>query len=49
VALDELFFLGGLPKDGILAAFQPHIFFDDQAAICLPASRVVPTAQVPRR
>jgi len=48
VSLDELFLLGGQPKDQVLAAFAPHIFFDDQAVNCLPASRLVPTAQVPR-
>lgn len=47
VRIDEIFFLGGSPKDRILQAFQPHIFFDDQAANCGPASRVVPTAEVP--
>ena len=47
VGLDGGAFLGGLPKDGWLRAFQPHIFFDDQEVYCLPAARCVPTAQVP--
>jgi 5'-nucleotidase len=39
--------MGGVSKDKILKAFQPHIFFDDQASHCKPASEFVPTAQVP--
>lgn len=46
VHVDEAFFLGGRPKDKILAAFKPHIFFDDQENNCLPASKVAPSAQV---
>lgn len=47
VRIDEAFFLGGLPKKEILAAFAPHIFFDDQAVHAKPASSVVPSARVP--
>ncbi len=47
VRVDGAAFLGGMAKDPWLAAFQPHIFFDDQEAICSAASPVVPTAQVP--
>jgi 5'-nucleotidase len=48
VRLDECFFLGGVPKDKIVRAFSPHIFFDDQMVHAEPASKVSPTAQVPR-
>jgi 5'-nucleotidase len=46
VRVDEAFFLGGVSKDRILERFQPHIYFDDQALHCDPASRIVPTARV---
>jgi hypothetical protein len=46
VRIDEVFFMGGAPKAPVLKAFSPHIFFDDQAVHCEPASEVVPTAQV---
>lgn len=47
VRIDEAFFMGGVSKTPILETFNPHIYFDDQDAHCLPASRVVPTARVP--
>lgn len=47
VAVDEAFFLGGVPKTEILAAFRPHIFFDDQATHCERAASRVPTGRVP--
>jgi 5'-nucleotidase len=47
VRIDETFFLGGVPKDKILASFSPHIFFDDQHRHCDDAAKVVPTARVP--
>ena len=47
VVIDEAFFLGGVPKTEILAAFRPHIFFDDQAAHCERAAPRVPTGRVP--
>lgn len=47
IGVDEAFFLGGLDKAPFLAAFNPHIFFDDQHTYCRPASRVVPTGHVP--
>ena len=47
VNVDEAFFLGGLPKDKILKAFNAHIFFDDQDTYVLPASNVVPSSRVP--
>ncbi|MCP4176444.1 MAG: 5'-nucleotidase [bacterium] len=46
VRIDEMFFMGGVAKDKILAAFKPHIFFDDQVLHCTPASKVAPTAHV---
>ena len=47
VEVDEAFFLGGVPKTEILAAFRPHIFFDDQAAHCERAAPRIPTGRVP--
>jgi 5'-nucleotidase len=47
VRIDRAAFLGGLPKDPWLAAFQPQIFFDDQEGHCRGAAQLVPTAQVP--
>lgn len=47
VRVDETFFLGGVPKDQILASFSPHIFFDDQHVHCDRAAQLVPTARVP--
>ena len=45
--MDEAFFMGGVSKVGILAAFQPHIYFDDQEPDCKSAADVVSTAKVP--
>ena len=47
VYIDSIFFLGGVSKDKILEAYQPHIFFDDQDAHVGAASRVVPSSRVP--
>ena len=47
IQVDEAFFMGGASKLGVLAAFHPHIYFDDQVAHCDMASRVVSTAIVP--
>lgn len=47
VNVDEAFFLGGVAKDEILKAFNPHIFFDDQDAHVAPASILVPSSRVP--
>ncbi|MFY8188995.1 MAG: 5'-nucleotidase [Flavobacterium sp.] len=47
VYVDEVYFLGGLPKDKILEAFGAHIFFDDQETHLNPASKVVPSGKVP--
>lgn len=47
IHVDEAFFMGGVDKSAILAAFQPHIFFDDQEGHCQSASEFVSTARVP--
>lgn len=47
VYVDELYFLGGLPKDKVLQAFGAHIFFDDQDTHLEGASKVVPSGKVP--
>lgn len=49
VRVDETFFLGGVRKTDVLAAFGAHIFFDDQETHARPASAVVPAAVVPYR
>ena len=46
VVIDEAFFLGGVPKTDVLAAFRPHIFFDDQASHCDRAAPTIPTGRV---
>lgn len=47
VVIDEAFFLGGVSKTEFLAAFRPHIFFDDQPVHCERAASAVATARVP--
>jgi len=47
IAIDETFFMGGVNKSAVLAAFKPHMFFDDQHGHCMHASSVVPTGRVP--
>ena len=47
VRIDEVFFLGGVPKKDVLEAFGAHIFFDDQSVNTVQASEVVPAARVP--
>jgi 5'-nucleotidase len=49
VAIDETFFMGGVGKSDVLAAFKPHIFFDDQLGHCERASPLVQTGRVPVR
>lgn len=49
VRVDAAFFLGGLPKQEVLRAFKPHIFFDDQESNLEPVSDYVPSIQVPIR
>lgn len=47
VVIDETFFMGGVAKSEVLAAFKPHIFFDDQPGHCAGAAPLVQTARVP--
>ena len=47
--LIKAFFLGGVSKTEVLAAFGTHIFFDDQDIHTEPASAVVPADTVPYR
>jgi len=49
VAIDETFFMGGVAKSDVLAAFKPHIFFDDQPGHCARAAPLVQTGLVPIR
>ncbi|MBR7800130.1 5'-nucleotidase [Undibacterium fentianense] len=49
IAIDETFFMGGVNKSAVLAAFKPHMFFDDQHGHCERAANVVPTGRVPYR
>lgn len=46
VVIDETFFMGGVAKSDVLAAFKPHIFFDDQLAHCVRAAPLVQTGRV---
>ena len=47
IEIDELHLLSGNEKAGLLKAFRPHIFFDDQDVHVLPASEHVPAGRVP--
>lgn len=47
VHVDEAYFLGGVRKKDILAAFGANIFFDDQKIHTDAASEAVPSAVVP--
>ncbi|MGI4938099.1 MAG: 5'-nucleotidase, partial [Janthinobacterium lividum] len=38
---------GGVNKSAVLAAFKPHIFFDDQQGHCDRAASFVQTGRVP--
>lgn len=49
VRIDEAFFLGGIEKKDVLAAFGAQIFFDDQSVHTQGAARKVPSARVPYR
>jgi len=49
VYIDQAFFLGGMSKEPVLKALRPHIFFDDQPGHVEPASKLVPSSQVPYR
>ena len=46
--IDESFFMAGAPKDEILKAINPHIFFDDQKSHIDGARRLgTPSGHVP--
>jgi len=47
VYVDEVFFLGGVEKTKVLKAFNPHIFFDDQALHLDKVAHLVPSGKVP--
>lgn len=47
VHMDEAIFLGGVDKTATLAAFAPHMFFDDQLVHVRRAAARVPAAWVP--
>lgn len=47
VQIDETFFMGGVEKSAVLAAFQAHMFFDDQHGHCALAAPLVQTGRVP--
>lgn len=47
VGVDEAFFLGGAPKEPVLAAFGAQMFFDDQDTHVRAAAARVPAGVVP--
>jgi 5'-nucleotidase len=47
IAPDETFFLGGVGKKGVLEAFKPHIFFDDQLGNLTPTAQNIPSVHIP--
>jgi 5'-nucleotidase len=49
ITIDETFFMGGVAKSDVLAAFKPHMFFDDQHGHCDRAAPHVQTGRVPLR
>jgi 5'-nucleotidase len=49
VYVNEIFFLGGMPKSKVVKAFRAHIFFDDQDLHLDPAAKHVPSGRVPYR
>jgi 5'-nucleotidase len=49
VYVNEIFFLGGVPKSKIVKAFRAHLFFDDQDLHLDPAAMHVPSGRVPYR
>jgi 5'-nucleotidase len=49
VYVNEIFFLGGMPKSKVVKAFRSHIFFDDQDLHLDPAAKHVPSGRVPYR
>ncbi|QEP42834.1 5'-nucleotidase [Ectothiorhodospiraceae bacterium BW-2] len=49
IIVDQAFALAGLPKEQVLQALRPHIYFDDQPAHLISASQHIPASQVPYR
>jgi len=55
IATNEMHFLGGIDKTGVLQVFNPHIFFDDarenisSCAMKLPAAQVVYEPSAPKK
>jgi 5'-nucleotidase len=49
VYVNEIFFLGGVPKSKVVKAFRAHIFFDDQDLHLDPVAKHVPSGRVPYR
>ena len=47
VGANEVFFLGGMPKDRILSVLKPHMFFDDQKAHLASAGGDIPMVHIP--
>ncbi len=47
VRVDEMLFLGGVPKAEFLRIFRPHLFFDDQQHHIDAAAGVVPSVHIP--
>lgn len=47
IEVDEVFFLGGVEKAGVLRVFRPHIFFDDQLLHIKGAADIAPSAHIP--
>jgi len=47
VTVNDAFFLGGIPKAGILEVLKPHIYFDDQKRHLDPSSNFIPSVHVP--
>lgn len=47
IAVDEVFFLGGMKKKRILELFRPHLFFDDQRSHLEPVADALPSVHVP--
>jgi 5'-nucleotidase len=46
IVVDEMHFLGGIEKTGVLQVFNPHIFLDDQQENVSSCSKKLPAAQV---
>ena len=47
IAIDEILFMGSVVKSDVLAAFKPHMFFDDQHGHCDRAASRMQTGRVP--